>query len=315
MRTGRTRTLFIGSGGFGVESLRTLADLPSVDLVGVVTAPPRPAGRRGELLQTAIQHEAHRLGIEPILTPDRLRDPAAIASIAALGAELGVLADYGRIVPEPLLALPHGALNLHPSLLPRHRGAAPIPATILAGDRETGVSIIRMDAGVDTGPIVAVDRVPLSGRETAPELEERLARVAADLLARTVPAWVRGELQERPQDDAAASTTRPLQRSDGWLDPRRPAAELERAIRAYLPWPGTYLDTGMLGRLIVRSAVPGPSASSDAPGHLVAQGDGLALATVDGRLVLGQVQLEGRRAMDASTLRRGAPRLVGAAVA
>ena len=314
-RPGRTRTIFIGSGGFGALALRELTRIPSVDIVGVVTAPARPSGRSGTVTPTPIAQEARFLGVGPILTPERLRDPAASVDILALGADLVVLADYGRIVPELLLDFRHGALNLHPSLLPRHRGAAPIQATILAGDRETGVSIIRMDRGVDTGPIVASERVPLTGHETAPELESRLAALAADLLARTVEPWIRGELVARPQDEAAATLTRPLQRADGRLDPHRPAVELERAIRAYLPWPGTYLETGLMGRLIVRSGIAGPSASSDEPGRLVAEGDGLALTTSDGRLLLGQVQLEGRRAMDASTLRRGAPSLVGTAVA
>jgi methionyl-tRNA formyltransferase len=314
-RPGRTRTLFIGSGGFGVEALRELTAIPTLDLVGVVTAPARPVGRRAVLTHTPIETEARLLGAGPILTPERLRDQSAVDEILSLGADLAVLADYGRIVPEPLLAFPHGALNLHPSLLPRHRGAAPIPATILAGDHDTGVSIIRMDAGVDTGPIVAVERVLLSGHETAPELESRLATLAADLLARTIRSWIRGELTAEPQDDAAATLTRPLRREDGRLDARRPAVELERAVRAYLPWPGTYVETALMGRLIVRSATAGPSASSDEPGRLVAEGDGLALATTDGRLHLGQVQLEGRRVMDAATLRRGAPSLVGAAVA
>jgi methionyl-tRNA formyltransferase len=314
-RPGRTRTIFIGSGGFGVESLRELSRIGSIDVVGVVTAPPRPSGRSAAVTPTPIAEEARLLGIRPVLTPERLRDPAASVEILALAADLVVLADYGGIVPEALLDLRHGALNLHPSLLPRHRGAAPIPATILAGDRETGVTIIRMDRGVDTGPIVATESVILTGHETAPELEATLATVATDLLARTVEPWLRGELLARPQDDMAATQTRPLQRADGRLDPRRPAVELERAIRAYLPWPGTFLETGLLGRLIVRSGLVGPSATSDSPGHLVAEGDGLALTTVNGRLVLGQVQLEGRRAMDASTLRRGAPSLVGAAVA
>jgi methionyl-tRNA formyltransferase len=307
--------VFIGTGWFGVESLRALAAAPEVHLVGVVTAPARPAGRRQVLTPSPIEAEARLLGAAPILTPDRLRDPAAIVDILALGADLVVLADYGRIVPESLLDARHGALNLHPSLLPRHRGATPIPAAILAGDPETGVTIIRMDAGIDTGPIVASERVPLTDRETAPELESILATVAAGLLARTVGPWLRGELKARWQDEAAATMTRPLERIDGRLDPARPAVELERAVRAYLPWPGTYIETNLMGRLIVRSASVGPSASNDEPGRLVAEGDGLALATADGRLLLNQVQLEGRRAMDGSTLRRGAPGLVGAAVA
>ena len=312
---GRTRAVFIGSGPFGSEALRVLVETAGLDVVGVVTAPPRPVGRRAVLTETPIAREARLLGVGPILAPERLRDPEATDAVIALGADLAVLADYGRIVPEPLLTFRHGALNLHPSLLPRHRGAAPIPATILAGDTETGVSIIRMDSGIDTGPIVAVDRVPLTGHETAPELESRLAVVAAELLGDTVLPWIAGELEAVPQDETEATLTRPLRREDGRLDPRRPAVELERAVRAYLPWPGTFLESSLLGRLIVRSAIAGPSATSDEPGRLVAEGDGLALATVDGRLLLGQVQLEGRRAMDSSTLRRGAPTLVGAAVA
>jgi methionyl-tRNA formyltransferase len=312
---GRTGTVFIGTGWFGVESLRALAAAPEVHLVGVVTAPARPAGRRQILTPSPIEAEARLLGAAPILTPDRLRDPAAVVDILALGADLVVLADYGRIVPESLLGARHGALNLHPSLLPRHRGATPVPAAILAGDPETGVTIIRMDAGIDTGPIVAAERLPLTDRETAPELESILATVAAGLLARSLGPWLRGELNAQPQDEAAATMTRPLERTDGRLDPARPAVELERAVRAYLPWPGTYIETNLMGRLIVRSASVGPSASTDEPGRLVAEGDGLALATADGRLLLNQVQLEGRRAMDGSTLRRGAPSLVGAAVA
>jgi methionyl-tRNA formyltransferase len=313
-RRGRTRTVFIGSGGFGVEALQRLAAISSVDVVGIVTAPPKPAGRSGALTPTPIAQEARLLGVGPVLAPERLRDPSAVVQVLALGADLAVLADYGRIVPEALLDFRHGSLNLHPSLLPRHRGASPIPATILAGDTEAGVTIIRMDRGVDTGPIVTAERVALTGHETAPELESRLATLAADLLARTVEPWVAGELVARPQDGAAANATRPLRRADGRLDPTRPAVELERAVRAYLPWPGTFVETNLMGRLIVRSAIAGPSASTDQPGRLVAEGDGLALTTVDGRLLLGQVQLEGRRAMDASTLRRGAPGLVGAGV-
>jgi methionyl-tRNA formyltransferase len=309
------RTVFIGTGGFGVRALDVLASLPDVRIVGIVSAPPRPAGRRQELTPTPIAETAARLGLAPILTPDRLRDAAAILDVLELSPDLVVLADYGRIVPPPLLGTRHGALNLHPSLLPRHRGATPVPATILAGDSETGVSIIRMDEGVDTGPIVAVAREPLFGHETTPELESRLAAVAADLLATTVGPWVRGEIEARPQDATLATHTRPLTREDGRLDPTWPAVTLERAVRAHLPWPGSFIETGLMGRLIVRSATVGPSASIDGPGHLVADDDGLALTTVDGRLRFGQVQLEGRRTMDAPTLRRGAPGLVGASIA
>ena len=158
-----------------LPALRRLAEHPAVELVGVVTAPPRPVGRRQVLTPTPIGALAAELGLGPVLTPARLRAPEAIAEILALAPGLAVLADYGQIVPPALLDLPHGALNLHPSALPRWRGAAPIPATILAGDRETAVTLMRMDAGLDTGPVVARTDVPLTGDERAPDLEARLA--------------------------------------------------------------------------------------------------------------------------------------------
>ena len=151
----RVRTVFLGSGAFGIPALRRLAEHPEVELVGVVTAPPRLAGRRQVETPTEVEAAARTLGLSPILTPGRLRAPEAVASVLELGPGLAVLADYGQLVPPSLLDLPHGALNLHPSLLPRHRGATPIPAAILAGDAETGVSLMRMDEGLDTGPIVA----------------------------------------------------------------------------------------------------------------------------------------------------------------
>ncbi len=239
-----------------------------------------------------------------MLTPERLRDPEAVASIIALAPALVVLADYGQIVPPALLDLPHGALNLHPSLLPRHRGASPIPATILAGDRETGVTLMRMDRGLDTGPIVGVDRIPLDGTETAPALERRLAELAADLLDRSLGPWLRGELAAHPQPDVGATLTRPLRREDGRLDPNRPAAELERSVRAYQPWPGTYLDAGG-ERLVVGGAAVASSLPGDEPGHLVRHDARPALTTSSGRLVLGTVTPPGRRSMPAADWLRG----------
>ncbi len=178
-----------------------------------------------------------------MLTPERLRAPEAIASILALEPALAVLADYGQIVPAALLDLPLGALNLHPSPLPRWRGAAPVPATIAAGDASTAVTLMRMDAGLDTGPIVAGVDVALRGDERAPELEARLAELAADLLAADSGPGSAGELGAGAAASEGATLTRPLRREDGRLDPSRPAVELERLVRAYLPWPGTFLDS------------------------------------------------------------------------
>jgi methionyl-tRNA formyltransferase len=200
-------------------------------------------------------------------------------------------------------------VNLHPSLLPRHRGATPIPATILAGDRQTGVSLFLMDAGLDSGPLIAQETVPLSGSETAPELETALAKVAAGLLARSLGPWLRRELPAIPQSGEDASLSRPLRREDGRLDPARPATELERQVRAYLGWPGTYLETSA-GRLAILGASMAQG-SSGAPGSLVAVAAGLGLATADGVLVLDVVQPAGGRPMSGAAFRRGHPAIIG----
>ncbi len=300
----RVRTVFLGSGAFGLPALRRLVLHPRIELVAVVTAPARPVGRRQVLTATPVGSLATELGIEPLLTPARLRAPEAINAVLALEPVLAVLADYGQIVPGRLLDLPHGALNLHPSALPRWRGASPIPATILAGDRETAVTLMRMDAGLDTGPIVAHTRVPLHGDEARPELEARLAGLAADLLDRSLSPWIDGELEALPQATEGVSMTRPLQRADGRLDPDRPAAELERQIRAYLPWPGSFLEVDD-GRLVVGSASMAPTHPGDVPGRLVAEGPMPALTTVDGRLVLDVVTPPGRRSMPGADYLRG----------
>lgn len=299
------RTVFLGSGDFAVPILDALVAWPGVLVVGVVTTPPRPAGRDATLRPTPVAVRAAALGLS-LQTPDRLRDPAALAALAALAPDLAVLADYGRIVPQAILDLPpHGALNLHPSLLPRFRGATPVPGAIVAGDAETGVSLMRMDAGIDTGPLVGQVRIPLAGTEDAPELEARLASVAADLLISLLPGWLRGELPAVPQAQDGASLTRPLRREDARLDGSLPAPVLERRIRAYQPWPGAWIDQPA-GRLIVAAAHVGPPAPGvHDPGTLVAAGPDIALVTVDGTLILDVVQPAGKRAMAGRDHRRG----------
>jgi methionyl-tRNA formyltransferase len=305
---GRARTVFVGSGAFGRPSLERLRDHPDIDLIGVVTAPPKAAGRRQHLKPTPIADAAAKLGIEFLLTPPRLRSPDAVDEVLALEPDLLVLADYGQIVPAELLELPRGTLNVHPSLLPRHRGATPVPAAILAGDRETGVTLLRMDAGVDTGPIVAQEAVGLKGDETAPDLEARLAGLGADLLGDTLGPWLRGEIASRPQPAEGVSITWPLRREDGRLDPGRPADELERQVRAYQPWPASFVDTAE-GRLIVWAAEPTTSGPS------LGAFDAGGLGTADGgRLRLIEVQPAGGKRMSWDAYVRGHPSIVGASI-
>jgi methionyl-tRNA formyltransferase len=304
----RVRTVFLGSGGFGSESLRRLIGHDDVRLVGVVTAPPRPVGRKQAVTPSLIHDVATDLGVETILTPERLRAPESIASVLALDPDLLVLADYGQIVPAALLGLRHGALNLHPSLLPRHRGATPIPAAILAGDAETGVSLMRMDAGLDTGPILAQARVPLAGTETAPVLEGALERIASDVLDWNLGPWIRGELEPRPQSEDGVTVTRPLRREDGRLYPSRRAVDLWRQVRAYDPWPGSFVDTDA-GRLAIWKSSVEPT-TDRSPGLFGPRG----LSTADGELLLHEVQPAGGKRMSWESFLRGHPGFVGSAV-
>jgi methionyl-tRNA formyltransferase len=238
--------------------------------------------------------------------------PEGVAAIAELEPEVGVLADFGRIVPPAVLdGVPRGILNVHPSLLPRHRGAAPVAGAILAGDTTTGVTIIRMDAGVDTGPIVASAAWSLRGDETAPELEQRAGERGAALLAAVLGPWLAGEIEPAAQDETSATLTRPFRREDGRLDPHASAVELERRVRALQPWPGTWLDTTS-GRLAVwrAHAAKGPAAGSDETGTLGSRG----LRASDGYLELQEVQPAGGQRMGYDAFLRGRPGVIGSRV-
>lgn len=301
------RTVFLGSGTFAVPSLAMLAGHPGIELVGVVTAPPRPAGRGQAAMPTPVGVAADAFGGVAILTPERLRAPGSVEAVLDLDPGLAVLADYGQIVPATLLAMRHGALNLHPSLLPRHRGATPIPAAILAGDPETGVTLMQMDAGLDTGPIVAQVRRPLDGTETTPRLEAELAIAAADLLRDAIGPWIGGEIAAHAQPTEGATLTRPLRREDGRLDPDRDAGALERQVRAYQPWPGSFIETP-LGRLVIWAARVGPAAAEPIErGTVVDRG----LAVRDGVLEILEVQPAGGRRMPWAEYLRGRPAVVG----
>ena len=307
------RTVFLGSGSFALPILEALAASPDVRIVAVVTAPDRPSGRRARPTPTPVAVRARAMGI-PLLRPTRIRAPDAVAAIAAFEPELGVLADYGQIVPRTILDMPgHGILNIHPSLLPRHRGATPIPATIAAGDLVAGVTVMLMDEGLDTGPIVAQGSWPLDGTERAPDLEAEAARRGAELLGRVLRPWLAGEVDAVAQDDAAATLTRPFRREDGRLDPTRAAATLERQVRANLPWPGSFLETND-GRLAILAASLAAAEPDDPAGRLVRHDDRLALVSADGRLVLDVVRPAGGRAMAGPDFLRGHPGMVGRAV-
>jgi methionyl-tRNA formyltransferase len=310
--TSPARTIFLGSGEFAVPIVSALARQPAVNLVGIVTAPSRGAPEGSEDVPIAAWAVRSQV---PMLRPRRLREQEVVEQVLRAGPHLLVLADYGQIVPAALLTTPrHGALNLHPSLLPRHRGASPVQAAILEGDKETGVTIIQMDSGLDTGPVVAQARYATSGTETAPELEARLSLLAADLLAHTLEPYLAGEITPRPQPAEGVTMTHPLRREDGRLEPVRGITYLDRQIRAYQPWPGTFFETDA-GRVIVWDARPlGGGATRETGTLLRLPANRVALAASDGLLELVEVQPAGGRRMSAAELVRGRPGLVGSVI-
>jgi len=305
----KARTIFLGTGTFAVPIVEALARHPSVDLLAVVTSP-----RREDSKKRSIEPPIARWATDnriPTFRPARLRAPAAVKHIREHNPELLVLADYGQIVPSDLLDLPeHGALNLHPSLLPRYRGATPIPAAILAGDAETGVTLMRMDQGLDTGPIVSQERTQIEKGETAPQLEDRLAQMAAGMLTRDLEAWLTGNISATPQSDTGVILTRPLRREDGRLDPEQTAPHLERQVLAYQPWPGSFLEVGGVRLVVWRAHSVDTKVSELKVGALFRTSEGeLALRSGDGALVLDEVQPAGGRRMTGIELLRGRPTL------
>ncbi|MFI5257986.1 MAG: methionyl-tRNA formyltransferase [Candidatus Limnocylindrales bacterium] len=302
------RVLFFGSGGFAVPILDALTTIPGVGLEAVVSAPDRPVGRKAIPTPTPVTARSRQLGL-PVLQPVRLRRPEAIDELRAQAPDLIVLADYGQLIPRVLLDLPpRGFLNLHPSALPRHRGAAPIPATILAGDTESAVTLIVVTEEMDAGPIVATEPLAVLPDDTAITLESRAAEAAAHLLRRALPEWLAGRIVARPQSQDGVTMTRPLRREDGRLDPGRSAIELERQVRAYQPWPGAYIENDRTGgeRLIVWQARVADSVPMDLAGRFVSTPDGdLALGTGEGRLVLELLQRAGGRQMEGREYLRG----------
>ena len=296
------RVVFMGSPDFSLPALRALAE--NYPVVGVVTQPDRPAGRGREIKLPPVKQLAQKLDI-PIIQPTRLKELQAIEQFKAWDADLIVVAAFGQILRPAVLDLPpYGCINVHASLLPRWRGAAPINAAILHGDDKTGVTIMKMDPGLDTGPILSKSEIPIQADETAASLSPKLAQLGSDLLIKTLPAYLRGELIPQPQDDSLATYIPMLKRTDGELDFNESAQALARRVRAFNPWPGTYLIWGDQ-RLKVHRA-HATSATSPGVGVFTIQEGCPAIGTSDGLLVLDEVQPSGKRAMPGDIFLRGA---------
>lgn len=297
------RIVFMGSPEFAIPSLNALHE--SFQVVGVVTQPDRPAGRGRELRLSPVKRRAEQLGL-PVMQPHTLREPTSVDEIEALSPQVIVVAAFGQILPTSILDLPElGCLNVHASLLPRWRGAAPVQAAIYHGDRETGVTIMQMDPGLDTGPILTQRSTPIHADETGGRLTERLSRLGADLLVETLPRYARGEIDPRPQDDQVATYAPMLKKSDGELGFNRDAEALQRQVQAYEPWPTSFF-TWKNRRIVVRSAHAVRSAGAP-PGTTFVQDDKPAIAAGLGALILDVVQPAGKRRMRGEAFLNGAP--------
>ncbi|MGQ9584399.1 MAG: methionyl-tRNA formyltransferase [Anaerolineae bacterium] len=309
--TERARVVFMGTPEYAVPILLGL--LAAHQVLAVVTQPDRPAGRGRALKPSPVKEAALAHGLE-VLQPTRLRDnPPFLEKVRDLNPDVLVVAAFGMILPSEVLTLPpHGCLNVHASLLPRHRGAAPVPAAILAGDPETGVTIICMDEGVDTGPILSQARCAIAEEDTAGILTGKLAILGRDLLLETLPRWLMGEIVPSPQDGKAATYTGHLEKSIAEIDWTKPAEQLAREVRAYNPWPGSFTFwRGQRLKVLRAQALRSPSAHG-VPGQVVINGDDPGVITGCGILILKEVQLAGKQALAAVDFCRGQQGFMGA---
>lgn len=302
----------MGTPAFSVPSLQRLVGGTDFDVVAVVTQPDRPAGRGRAPTVSPVKQIALENDIT-VLQPRRLRKNAEMVQILRdLAPDVIAVAAYGLILPASVLEIPpHGCVNVHASLLPKYRGAAPVAAAILNGDGLTGVTIMLMDEEMDHGPMLAQRSTPIRPDDTRQSLTERLAEMGASLLVETLPRWVAGEVEPQPQDHAAATYAHILKKEDGEIDWAQPASRIAHMTRAYDPWPGayTYLESRVFKLLKARAI--DIATADDRPGAVVETDQGLAVAAGEGAVLLERVQLAGKRAMDIDVFARGQRDFIG----
>ena len=309
-----TKIVFFGTPEFALPSLGALIN-SGYAVAATVTNPDERVGRKQILTPPPVKIFAGKHGI-PVLQPERLNFGTFKFNLPP--ADIYVVAAYGKIIPKEILDIPKfGALNIHPSLLPRWRGPSPIQATILAGDIETGVTIIQMDEGIDHGPIIAQCKSQIVKRKmTYPELHDELSQLGAELLIETLPKWIRAEITPVPQDDLQATYSKILTKDSGRIDWSQPAEEIERMVRAFTPWPGawtTWPSTDRIYRLRIEAAeISLEEANSGMPGYVFSTSrHPLLVKTGQKSLAIRRLTLEGRRTVDDKSFLRGHPGLIG----
>jgi methionyl-tRNA formyltransferase len=304
------RILFIGTGEIGLPVLRSLLNSRDHTLIGVVTQPDKPVGRSQRIEPPPIK-AALRDSNVPVAQPERIKREEAVTTIRGLAPDVIVVMAYGQIIPRTILEIPRLAcLNLHASLLPHHRGAAPIQASILAGDTETGITVMYMDEGLDTGDILLQSRLEIAPNETGGSLHDRLGEIAPAALDEVLRQLAQGTAHRVPQDSSAATYARKLERENGRIDWSEPARLIERKIRAFDPWPGTFaILRDSAGREQKLKIFKGTVVAGDkaTPGSVFPSAESITVATREGGLRLEEVQLEGKRRMGGGEFLRGHP--------
>jgi methionyl-tRNA formyltransferase len=296
-----TNVVFMGSPDFSLPSLHALANTYTV--VGVATQPDRAAGRGREPKAPPVKLLAEELNI-PVIQPEKLREPEAMEQLRLWNPDLIVVAAFGQILKKDVLYLPRfGCINVHASLLPRWRGAAPINAAILHGDEETGVTIMKMDVGLDTGPILTQRSIPLTRDDTAGSVFEKLSHLGADLLLETLPDYLSGKIEPVDQSEEGMTYAPMLKKEEGQLEFTHPADELERRVRAFNPWPGAFMDFDGTLLKIHRAHVAEGGAVT---GHRLVHRDQPAVGTEAGLLILDEVQPAGKKSMSGRSFLAGA---------
>jgi len=315
------RILFIGTGEIGLPTLQMLQGWRKHQLVGIVTQPDQPAGREQKItappIKKAIQQVGSAGATSPselevrLLQPAKIKHPQAIEDIHALKPDVIVVMAYGQILPRAVLEIPKVAcLNLHASLLPRWRGAAPIQAAIAAGDRNTGITVMYMNEGLDAGDILLQKRIEIALDETGASLHDKLAQIAPEALAEAIMCLEKGNPPRVAQKSELATHAPRLERADGRIDWTEPAAIIERKIRAFNPWPGAFMELDHRNLKIFSATVVNGNGK---PGEVLRTEDELIVATADRALSLAEVQLGGKRRMTVAEFLRGYPQITGGA--
>ena len=310
-----TNLVFMGSPQFAVPTLEALSREHTI--LAVFTQPDKPAGRGKVLTAVPVKQWAEARGIAIHQPKSFRKEPDAIESLRSLKPDVIIVAAYGLILPQAVLDIPqYGCLNIHASLLPKHRGAAPITSAILAGDDETGITLMKMDAGLDTGPMLSVAREPIRPNDTTQSLSERLAVIGAQLTIETLPKYLRGEIVPQPQPTEGATYSPKIDKADAQIDWRKPAIEIDRMVRAYTPWPGTCTFwNGQILKVLRVEAWDEGRVANDKEGQVIRLADGsIGVITGSGVIVLKEIQLAGRKAMTIDEFVRGHSAFVGSSL-